>query len=136
MAVRFREGGGGTQHHVIFVIEKHAHAAAVLGRHHDLSAAAAAAACRLFTQPLTWRHNEAAWRLQQLVQHCTVGLAHSALVHVQNVTKIHRGTSVDARVLPDDLEQFTGGAVGGGLQQTGAFKRDGAPRGNVRHTKV
>ena len=106
-----RRKAAGLEYNFIPVTIKHKDAAVVLWRHNN----ATPTALSLGDARLTRRHNEAARRMQQLVQHHAARLPHRTLV----------------RILPNDLKQLDR-MIGAGLQQTRAFQRNGSPGVSVR----
>lgn len=106
-----RRKAAGLEYNFIPVTIKHKDAAVVLWRHNN----ATPTALSLGDARLTRRHNEAARRMQQLVQHHAARLPHRTLV----------------RILPYDLKQLDR-MIGAGLQQTRAFQRNGSPGVSVR----
>jgi hypothetical protein len=106
-----RRNAAGLEYNFIPVTIKHKDAAVVLWRHNNVSPTALS----LGDAWLTRRHNEAARRMQQLIQHHAVRFPHCTLV----------------RILPYDLKQLDR-MIGAGLQQTRAFERNGSPSVSVR----
>lgn len=110
-----RRKAAGLEYNFIPVTIKHKDAAVVLWRHNN----ATPTALSLGDTRLTRRHNEAARRMQQLVQHHAVRFPHRTLV----------------RILPYDLKQLDR-MIGAGLQQTRAFQRNGSPGVSVRSRRT